>query len=469
MQTVNAGARLDRLPVSRFHYRMLGLIGGGMFLDAFEIYLQGAVIAELLSSGWSTPAQNANFISATFAGMVIGAWFAGVAGDRHGRRFSYQINLLIFGVASLLGAAAPSMGWLIAARFVMGIGLGAEIVVGYVSVMEIVPPGSRGRWGAGLAVLTNTALFLSALVARLVIPNYGWRWMFVIVGIGALGVWYLRKSMPESPRWLEAQGRLDEAEAVLRTIETEVEQSTGRPLPAPAASAVPAAPSSSVSASALFSRDLLTQTMVGSIILIALNSAIYGFIAFLPSFMVSQGLTVTKSLNYITLMSLGAPAGALVGIAVADRLGRKPCILVFSVLAIAGGMTYPMLADPVLVTLDGFILVASIYVLVAVAWSMYVPETFPTAIRMRGAGFCNSVGRFVTIVTPQIGVLLHEVGGVGAVVAYTSFLLLLQMVCVALLGQETRQVSLETLAARHGRHGATAKAALAMTPEPPRG
>jgi MFS transporter, putative metabolite:H+ symporter len=464
MQTVNAGARLDRLPVSRFHYRMLGLIAGGMFLDAFEIYLQGAVIAALLASGWSTPAQNANFISATFAGMVIGAWFAGVAGDRYGRRFSYQINLLIFGVASLAGAVAPSMSWLIAARFIMGIGLGAEIVVGYVSVMEIVPPESRGRWGAGLAALTNTALFASALVARLVIPNFGWRWMFVIVGIGALWVWYLRKSMPESPRWLEAQGRLDEAETVLRGIEGEVERSTGSSLAEPAPVAVLSIPSSSVSAWTLFSGELLARTITGSIILIALNSAIYGFIAFLPSFMVSQGLTVTKSLNYVTLMSLGGPAGALVGVAVADRLGRKPCILLFSLLAIACGMAYPMLADPALVTVDGFILVASIYVLVAVAWSMYVPETFPTAIRMRGAGFCNSVGRFVTIVTPQIAVLLYGSGGVMAVVGYTSFLLLLQMLCVALLGQETKQMSLETLASLP-REGTATTAALAMERE----
>ncbi len=81
MATVNAGARLDRLPASRFHYRILGLIGGGMFLDGFEIYLQGGVLAAVIGLGWSTPAMNANFISATFAGMVIGAWLAGIAGD----------------------------------------------------------------------------------------------------------------------------------------------------------------------------------------------------------------------------------------------------------------------------------------------------------------------------------------------------------------------------------------------------
>ena len=106
---VNSGGRLDRLPISPFHYRVLGLVSAGMFLDAFEIYLQGAVLAALLGIGWSTPAQNANFISVTFAGMVLGAWLAGILGDRYGRRFSYQANLLIFGLASLAGAAAPSI------------------------------------------------------------------------------------------------------------------------------------------------------------------------------------------------------------------------------------------------------------------------------------------------------------------------------------------------------------------------
>src|SRR6201989_2098463 len=227
--TVNAGARLDRLPASRFHARILGLIGGGMFLDGFEIYLQGGVLAALTGLGFSAPAQNANFISMTFAGMVVGAWFAGIAGDWYGRRFSYQINLLVFGLASLAGAAAPSMDWLIAARFVMGVGLGAEIVVGYVTLSEFVPPLQRGRWGSALSAITNSALFVSAFAGLLIIPQFGWRWMFVITGVGALIVWYLRRALPESPRWLESKGHLEEAEKVLAAIEAEA--SRRGPLP----------------------------------------------------------------------------------------------------------------------------------------------------------------------------------------------------------------------------------------------
>lgn len=445
MQTVNAGARLDRLPPSRFHYRMLGLIGGGMFLDAFEIYLQGAVLAALLGIGWSTPALNANFISVTFAGMVIGAWCAGILGDRYGRRFSYQANLLIFGLASLAGAASPSMEWLIAARFIMGVGLGAEIVVGYVTIAEIVPPSSRGRWGSALAVITNSSLFISALIARLVIPNVGWRWMFVIVGIGALIVWQLRKRMPESPRWLEAHGELDEAERVLKEIEADVERSSGRKLEPVTSLPAPRTSGTADRLSELFSASMIRRTITGSVILITLNTAIYGFIAFLPSFMVRQGLTITTSLNYTTLMSFGGPVGALIGMWLADKLGRKPCMIIFSLLAICFGSIYPNLVDPTYVTLGGFALVTSIYVLVGVAWSLYVPELFPTVIRMRGAGFCNTLGRMFTILTPQITTLLFAWAGVTAVVGYVVALLVLQVIVVLAFGVETKQMPLEML------------------------
>ncbi len=148
MIEVNAGGRLDRLPICSFHYRVLGLVAAGMFFDAFEIYLGAGVLAALVQSGWSDLAQNGVFISSTFAGMMIGAWLAGAFGDRYGRRFSYQLNLLIFGLSSFAAALCPSMNWLIAARFVMGIGLGAEIVVGYVMLTEFAPARQRGDSGS---------------------------------------------------------------------------------------------------------------------------------------------------------------------------------------------------------------------------------------------------------------------------------------------------------------------------------
>ncbi|HXZ07030.1 MAG TPA: MFS transporter, partial [Paraburkholderia sp.] len=228
LKTVNAGARLDRLPISGFHQRVLWLIGAGMFLDSFDIYLAGAVLGVLVKSGWSTMQLNAAFLSSTFVGMLLGAFTAGVLGDAKGRKFTYQFNLAVFGLASIAGAFAPSMTWLIVCRFFMGLGLGAEIVVGYGSVGEFMPPAVRGKWSAYLSLMTNSALFFSSLLGYLIIPVLGWRAMFAIVGIGAMIVWVIRKKMPESPRWLESKGRYEEAEAILRAAEEE--SSRVRPL-----------------------------------------------------------------------------------------------------------------------------------------------------------------------------------------------------------------------------------------------
>src|SRR6201993_294467 len=227
--TVNAGARLDRLPISSFHYRIFALVGAGMFFDGYDLYVAGGVLASTIQSKFSTLPQNLQFISLTFVGMTLGALITGFVGDKMGRRFTYQINLLIFGLASLAAAFAQDMNQLIACRFVQGLGLGAEIVVGYSTLTEFVPPKTRGRWLSMMAFLVVAGFPATALLGYLIIPAWGWRPMFVIAGFGSLIVWYLRKNLPESPRWLEAQGRTEEAETLMRTIEAEA--SGGKPLP----------------------------------------------------------------------------------------------------------------------------------------------------------------------------------------------------------------------------------------------
>src|ERR1700756_3402845 len=233
MTSVNSGSRLDRLPIGAFHRRIMLLVGIGMVFDGFDIYLAGSVLGVVLKSGFSTLPQNAAFISATFVGMMLGSFGTGFLGDRFGRRFTYQFNLLIFGLASLAAAFTPDMMVLIACRFVMGVGLGAENVVGYATMTEFVRARSRGKWSGFTTVCVVTGLPISLLVASLLVPQFGWRAMFVLGGIGALIVWYLRKSLPESPRWLEAVGRTEEAEALMQSIEREAAQ--GRPLPEPQA------------------------------------------------------------------------------------------------------------------------------------------------------------------------------------------------------------------------------------------
>ncbi|MBN8939819.1 MAG: MFS transporter [Rhizobiales bacterium] len=450
--SVASGARLDRLPISRFHWKMLGLIGAGMFLDAFDIYLAGGVLGALVKSGWSTLELNALFVSATFVGMTIGAWSAGVLGDRYGRRFTYQANLALFGLASLAAAFAPNMSVLIALRFIMGIGLGAEIVVGYATLTEFVPARSRGRWIALLAIITNTALFASSLVGLWVIPAFGWQYMFGIVGVLAMVIWALRKSMPESPRWLEAQGRLDEAEAILGRIEAET--AVGRSLPrldlgGPAAPGASSAGHGSILD--LFSPGLLRQTLLGSLLHVVVGFSLYGFINWLPTFFVKSGYSVVASLQYTTLMALGGPAGAFIGWLLADSAGRKPTIVGSSLAAIGFGIAYPLVGDGPALLAVGFGLVTAIYVMLTAGFAMHVPELFPTKYRLRGTAVCATAGRLVTAVVQFVVIAVFAWGGLPGVLAILIGLLLFQAVMIALYGIETRQQALEDIAAPERR------------------
>jgi MFS transporter, putative metabolite:H+ symporter len=444
--SMTAGARLDRLPLSAFHWRLLALIGGGLFLDGFDIYLTGGVLGSLVKSEWSTLARNATFISVTFGGMVVGGWMAGVLGDRFGRRSTYQVNLLIMGLASLAGAAAPSMNWLIAARFFMGLGMGAEIVVGYVTLSEFIPPKQRGRWGAGLMVITNTSMLVSSLCGFLIIPNFGWRWMFIIVGVGALIVWYLRKNMPESPRWLELKGRLEDADVVLGRIEAQVALTHALPAVMPSPQVVVIRRS----VMNLLSKDLIPRTIVGAVLMIVQNTVLYGFVSWIPSILVKQGVSVTNSLAFMALMAIGAPLGTLIPSLIADRLGRKRGIIYFSILAMILGAIYPNVQAPMLVALAGFGVVLSVTALFGFSLALYIPEMFPTDLRMRGSGFCNTAGRLATVGTPYLILTIYNQYDLSGVVALMVALLGIQAVVVGLFGIETKSKSLEELSLSTG-------------------
>ncbi len=442
MATVNAGARLDRLPISSFHRRIMWLIGAGMFFDGFDLYLLGPVLGATISTKFAVPAQAPLFVSMTFIGMTIGSLLTGFIGDRFGRRFTYQFNLAIFGLASLAGAFAPDMLTLTILRFVMGFGLGAEIVVGYGTMTEFVPPQTRGRWMGMMAFIVVAGFPVTAICANFLIPAFSWRVMFVIVGIGALIVWYLRKALPESPRWLEAQGRTQDAEELMQKIEAEA--SGGQPLPAPAPAGVPAAPPTLRS---LMTGALLPRVVVGSIVLIVINTLIFGFVTNMPTFFVQQGRTLGSSLGLNMFISLGSLPGCVIGAWGADYWGRKPVIIGASVLTIVAGLAYSMVTDPVLVIVAGLCLIVPIYILTAILYGVYTAEIFPTEVRLTANGLCNFFGRGFTVITPFIIFPLFKDHGVQGVLWLMNGLLVLQIVGVALWGVETRQRRLEDVGA----------------------
>ncbi len=414
-----------------------------MFFDGFSIYLAGIVLGATVKSGFSTLAQNGYFVSVTFVGMTLGAFVTGFLGDRFGRRFTYQSNLAIFGFASLAAALAPSMLVLILIQAVIGFGLGAENVVGYSTLTEFVPPQSRGRWLGFTTVFVVTGLPTAALLGRVIIPALGWRAMFVLGGVGALVVWYLRKKLPESPRWLESAGRTEEAEALLTAIEREVAQQRG-PLPAPASAT---GMKHSRSLSSLLGPAILPRMILGSISLVVINSLLYGFVTWLPTFFVQQGLSIAKSFNYSLIMALGAPVGSAIGAFTADSWGRKPTIVGACLLTIAVGGLYPFITQPTFLMVAGFSLMVPIYILVALLFAIYIPELFPTEVRLRAAGICNTFGRGAVIFTSFIVVALFKSHGVGGVLAYMIGLLIVEILVVLALGVEPKKRRLEDIEA----------------------
>jgi MFS transporter, putative metabolite:H+ symporter len=417
------------------------LIGIGMFFDGFDIYVAATVLGATLRSGFSTMGQNAEFVSVTFLGMMLGSFLTGFLGDRYGRRFTFQANLAIFGLASIAATFSPSMTVLILLRFVMGVGLGAENVVGYATMTEFVPPQARGKWLGIISVFVVAGLPVTALLGTLIIPRFGWRIMFMLGGLGALIVWQLRKALPESPRWLESVGRTQEADAILRAIEDEVSLRHG-PLKPPADSSL-AIPSRSLRM--LLGPVLLPRMIVGATTLIVVNTLIYGFVTWLPTFFVQAGRSIASSLGYSLVMSLGAPIGSVIGASTADSWGRRPTILGASLLTIVIGGIYPFVRDPRELLIAGFLLTIPIFVLVTLLFAIYIPELFPTEVRMRASGICNTFGRGATIVTPFIVVALFKSYQIGGVLALMIGLLIVQIVVVLMFGVEPKKRRLEEI------------------------
>src|SRR5215467_400785 len=458
MKSVNAGARLDRLPLGSFHYGIFWLVGAGMFFDGYDLYVGTNVLPAALQSRFSTPSLNADFISMTFLGMTIGSLVTGFIGDRYGRRFTYQVNLVIFGLASLAAAFAPDMTTLNWLRFVMGLGLGAEIVVGYSTLTEFVPPQSRGRWLAFMSFLVVSGLPVTALLGYLIIPTLGWRPMFVISGVGALIVWWLRKNLPESPRWLEAQGRTEEAEAIVAAIEKK------------AAAALPAitsaAPPPAADFAALARPPLLLRMIVGSWVLITINTLIFGFVTWLPQFFLQQGLTITRSFEYTLVLVIASPAGCVLGAWCADFIGRRRSIIGASFATVVLGAVYATFTaatEPALILTTGFLLVLAIYIQVAILFGVYTPELFPTEVRLRANGICNTLGRAATIVSPFVVLRLATDFGMPGVLGLMIGLVVVQIIVVWAWGVESRQRVLEDVAALAAERPKPAAAAANVT------
>lgn len=439
-QTVLAGPRLDRLPFTKRHRSVLLLLAGGGFFDGFDIYIAGSVLAAMVATHFSTIAGNASFISATFFGLLLGTLMAAVFGDRFGRKSTVHYSLLVYGLATVLCAVAPSFPWLVLFRFIAGLGLGAVIVTSYGLWVEFAPKQTRGFWASMLSFLINLSQPAAALVALLAIPSFGWRSMFWIAGIPPLIIWALQvKYLPESPRWLEAKGRLSDAERVLNEFERHVPAL--QPVESPADTARPVA---KVHAS-LWTPGIRKITILSILISVFMMTTWYTFTAWIPTFFVQQGLSQVKSFAFSFVIMLGAIPGNALAAWLSDRFGRRNTLTVLSAVLGVVALLYGFSSTPAAIMTFGFLFVMGGNLLIALVLANYIPEMFPTSIRMAGSSLANAFGRAATIVSPYLIAYLFQHGGQSAVF-WSSFAMYIMMaVSILLLGKETKRKSLEDI------------------------
>ncbi|WP_158903613.1 MFS transporter [Burkholderia sp. L27(2015)] len=399
-------ARVDRLPVSRFHRRLLLLISLPFFFDISDIFTFSYAAPALVKEWGLTISQIAMLTSAGFFGMFLGATFGGMLSDRIGRKRALIIFVTAYSVFSLANALAPGIPTLFVTRVLTGVGISSATAVVMAYIAEMFPAKTRGTWQGWALVIALAGIPITSWVARLVVPSGpdGWRWIFVW---GALGIVFLAfiKHFPESPRWYARQGRMVEADETLKKIEAEVLRSVGH-LPEPVMVAHPT--EIRASWTAMFNGTYRKRTMTLWAIWMFQTLGFYGFQAWVPTLLVAHGITIVHSLTYITLINIGAVPGALIATFLSDRLERKYTIAGTAAVIAVFGLLYGLSFQPVLIVTFGFLVGMLIQTFAALCYA-YTPEQYPTDIRNTGTGFAYGVGRLANVANSFIvaGIFLN--------------------------------------------------------------
>ncbi|HCW0178545.1 MFS transporter [Citrobacter freundii] len=441
------GARLDRLPLSRFHFRIFGIISFSLLVTGFLSYSGNVVLAKLVSTGWSNNYLNAMFTSALMFGYFIGSLTGGFIGDYLGRRKAFRFNLLIVGISACVATFVPNMYWLIFFRFLMGSGMGALIMVGYASFTEFIPPGVRGKWSARLSFVGNWSPMLSAAIGVVIIAFLSWRMMFLLGGMAMLLAWYLSgKYYIESPRWLAGKGQRNEAEKHLLQVELQIQKEKNITLPSCHSDCLTTdICTESDSFWLLFKGAMLRCTLVAITVLIAMNISLYTITVWIPTIFVNSGIDVTKSIFMTAIIMIGAPVGIFIATLIIDRFPRRLFGSFLLIIIALLGYFYSIQTEEWAILSYGLVMIFFLYMYVCFASAVYVPELWPTHLRLRGSGFVNAVGRIVAVFTPYgVAILLTRYGSITVFIVLGIMLVLCALILFC-FGIETRKVSLEEI------------------------
>jgi putative MFS transporter len=455
-RAVSILARLDRLPGTRHVWLLVTLLSlGGMF-ELYDLFMTAYVIPGLVKAGLlanvavSIFTGPALFVAATFSGLFIGTAAFGYVADKYGRRTIFTYSMLWYCAATLVMAFQNSGFGVCLWRLIAGIGIGVELVTIDTYVSELVPKSIRGRAFAFNQAVQFSVVPVVAFVAYQLVPISpfgfdGWRWVALIGSIGALFVWFIRRAVPESPRWLINQGRLDEAEAVTAAIEAKVIADLGgASLPVPASHSVEKAEPSGRFAE-IFEPQYRGRTIMLMIFQFFQTFGFYGFAAWVPTLIAQQaGINLGASLLYSFIIAIANPFGPLLAMSFADKFERKwqlvgaaCCIAVFGVLFSFQKTMALLVLFGVLITLSNNVLSYSFH--------NYQAELFPTRIRARAVGFTYSLSRISAVFASFIIAFFLQTAGTKGVFGLIAFAMLMVVVSIGGWGPRTRDRELEQI------------------------
>lgn len=450
----NIGARLDRLPNSKWHVKMW-LVTAFALLVCWSNGIGGAVQNILLNEiHWLEPGSTllAMWGTTYTIGQLFGALIGGPIGDKIGRKKSILLYEVIH-IAVMIGAAiSPNVKVLYVFRLLQGFALGALLVVLFAGFTEYVPGRNRGTWSSRTSFIGNWAHPICNLIALILIGtgmsmDMNWRVEFMIPSVlSIIATILVAGKFPESPRWLEAQGRVEEADAIMTQIEKEIEKSTGEPLP-PVTEAPKAV--KNLPYSALFHGKLLRRTIVGSLVLIGMNTIQYTLMNWMPSLLNGLGYDTTKS-QFMTVFGLfGAPFGIFIASLIMDKFPRKKMGAVLLAGMAIFGIIIGVVTQSGAVGMGGLIALTFcmntiIYMYVCYASAVYVPEMWPTSAKLSGSGFSNAMGRVSNVFFPFLVTALAAKSS-SYVFVLLAIVAAIIAVCVLLFGVETRGESVEDI------------------------
>jgi putative MFS transporter len=447
-------ARLNRLPATRTIWRLIALLSLALFFELYDLLLTGWIAPGLTASGLLTTTTPglfgtsgiASFVAALFAGLTVGTLMAGSFADRFGRRSIFTWAMLAYTACSVAMACQTSAWGLNLFRFLAGVGLGIEHVTIDTYLSELVPKHVRGRAFAlsqtcGFAAGPVVGALAWLLVPRAPFGIEGWRWVVLIGAASAIAVWYIRRRLPESPRWLMQAGRFEEAEAILVRLERQVESEYGAALPAPVLTDVSAK-------SARFAEILAPPYRRRAIMLAVFNVAqsigFYGFANWAPTLLVARGVGITQSLAYTALIAVAQPVAPLLGVLLGDRLERKWLIAGAAATAAVCGLAFSAVSQPLAVIGVG-VLITMANSTMSFAYHAYQAELFPTRLRAKAVGCVYSFSRASAAVSAFVIAFVLRTFGVAGVFMFIFAALMVVVVTISVFGPRTTGRSLEEI------------------------